>query len=43
MDYQEMIARLHAFWGARGCVQVQPWNSELGAGTFNPSTFLRAP
>ncbi len=42
MDYQEMIASLHAFWGARGCVQVQPWNSELGAGTFNPNTFLRA-
>ncbi len=42
MDYQEMIARLQAFWAAQGCVIVQPYNSEVGAGTFNPNTFLRA-
>ncbi len=42
MDYQDMIAALQDFWRARGCVVVQPWNSEVGAGTFNPSTFLRA-
>ncbi len=41
MDYQEMIARLQAFWSDRGCVVVQPYNSEVGAGTFNPATFLR--
>ena len=42
MDYQDMIAALQDFWRARGCVVVQPWNSEVGAGTFNPNTFLRA-
>ncbi len=42
MDYQDMIATLQDFWRARGCVVVQPWNSEVGAGTFNPNTFLRA-
>ncbi len=42
MVYQDMIAALQDFWRARGCVIVQPWNSEVGAGTFNPATFLRA-
>ena len=42
MDYQDMIAALQDFWRQRGCVVVQPWNSEVGAGTFNPNTFLRA-
>lgn len=42
MDYQDMIAALQDFWRQRGCVIVQPWNSEVGAGTFNPATFLRA-
>jgi glycyl-tRNA synthetase alpha chain len=41
MDYQDMIARLQAFWSEQGCVVVQPYNSEVGAGTFNPATFLR--
>ncbi len=41
MDYQEMIARLQRFWSDQGCVIVQPYNSEVGAGTFNPATFLR--
>jgi glycyl-tRNA synthetase alpha chain len=42
MDYQDMIARLQRFWSERGCVILQPYNSEVGAGTFNPATFLRA-
>ena len=42
IDYQDMIAALQDFWRRRGCVIVQPWNSEVGAGTFNPATFLRA-
>jgi glycyl-tRNA synthetase alpha chain len=42
MVYQEMIARLQQFWSDQGCVIVQPYNSEVGAGTFNPSTFLRS-
>ncbi|MBU0741000.1 glycine--tRNA ligase subunit alpha [bacterium] len=41
MDYQSMIARLQQFWSDQGCVVVQPYNSEVGAGTFNPATFLR--
>ncbi|MFO7610051.1 MAG: glycine--tRNA ligase subunit alpha [Candidatus Krumholzibacteriia bacterium] len=42
MTYQEMIFRLQRFWSDYGCVVVQPYNSEVGAGTFNPNTFLRA-
>ncbi len=42
MVYQEMIARLQQFWSDQGCVIVQPYNSEVGAGTFNPNTFLRS-
>jgi len=41
ISYQEMIARLQQFWSDQGCVIVQPYNSEVGAGTFNPATFLR--
>ncbi len=41
IDYQDMIARLQQFWSEQGCVIVQPYNSEVGAGTFNPNTFLR--
>jgi len=40
--FQELILGLQDFWTKRGCVLVQPYNSEVGAGTFNPSTFLRA-
>jgi glycyl-tRNA synthetase alpha chain len=39
--YQEIIARLQEFWMNRGCVVLQPYNSEVGAGTLNPATFLR--
>ena len=42
MEYQQMIANLQKFWSDYGCVVVQPYNSEVGAGTFNPATFLRA-
>jgi len=41
MTYQEIILRLAQFWSDQGCVLLQPYNSEVGAGTFNPSTFLR--
>jgi glycyl-tRNA synthetase alpha chain len=40
--FQDLILRLQSFWAERGCLIVQPYNSEVGAGTFNPSTFLRA-
>jgi glycyl-tRNA synthetase alpha chain len=42
MYFQEIILALAKFWSERGCVLVQPYNSEVGAGTFNPATFLRA-
>jgi glycyl-tRNA synthetase alpha chain len=42
LNYQDMIARLQGYWAERGCVIMQPYHTELGAGTFNPSTFLRA-
>jgi glycyl-tRNA synthetase alpha chain len=38
---QEIISRLAEFWARQGCVLVQPYNSEVGAGTLNPATFLR--
>jgi glycyl-tRNA synthetase alpha chain len=40
-QYQQIIARLQEFWMKQGCVILQPYNSELGAGTLNPATFLR--
>jgi len=42
MYFQEVILALQDFWGKRGCLLVQPYNSEVGAGTYNPATFLRA-
>jgi glycyl-tRNA synthetase alpha chain len=42
MTFQNMILALQRFWSERGCLIVQPYNSEVGAGTFNPATFLRA-
>ncbi len=42
MTFQELILALQRFWADRGCLIVQPYNSEVGAGTFNPETFLRA-
>ena len=37
-----MILRLHAYWSARGCLILQPYDMEVGAGTFHPATTLRA-
>jgi glycyl-tRNA synthetase alpha chain len=39
---QHMILALEQFWAERGCVVQQPYPSEVGAGTFNPATFLRS-
>jgi tetrameric-type glycyl-tRNA synthetase alpha subunit len=41
LNYQQMIAALQAYWAERDCVVMQPYHTELGAGTFNPATFLR--
>ena len=42
MYFQDLILTLQSFWAARGCLIVQPYNSEVGAGTYNPATFLRS-
>lgn len=41
MNFQEVILRLQQFWANKGCLIVQPYDIEVGAGTFNPATFLR--
>ncbi len=42
MYFQDLIARLNAFWAEKGCVILQPYDMEVGAGTFHWATFLRA-
>jgi len=41
MTFQDVILRLQDYWARRGCLIVQPYDLEKGAGTFNPATFLR--
>ena len=41
-SFQDMILTLQQFWGAQGCVVLQPYDMEMGAGTFHPATTLRA-
>ena len=41
-SFQDMILRLHGFWAKQGCVILQPYDIEMGAGTFHPATTLRA-
>jgi glycyl-tRNA synthetase alpha chain len=40
--FQELIFALEEYWSARGCVILQPYDMEVGAGTFHTATFLRA-
>ena len=40
--FQSLILKLQAFWAERGCVVLQPFDMEVGAGTFHPATTLRA-
>jgi len=40
--FQQLILQLTAFWDRQGCVLLQPYDMEVGAGTFHPATFLRA-
>lgn len=42
MNFQSVIATLNQFWSERGCLIVQPYDTEKGAGTKSPHTFLRA-
>jgi glycyl-tRNA synthetase alpha chain len=41
-SFQDIILNLHAFWARQGCVILQPYDVEMGAGTFHPATTLRA-
>ena len=41
MDFQNIILKLQEFWAKEGCVILQPYDLEKGAGTFHPGTFLR--
>ena len=40
--FQGLILALQDYWSRRGCVLLQPYDMEVGAGTFHPATFLRA-
>lgn len=41
-DFQSVILKLQEFWGRQGCVILQPYDAEVGAGTFHPATTLKA-
>jgi glycyl-tRNA synthetase alpha chain len=40
--FQDLIFALQAYWAAQGCLVLQPYDMEMGAGTFHSATFLRA-
>ena len=42
MNFQDLILALQGYWAERGCVLLQPYDMEVGAGTFHPATFLGA-
>ncbi|MFQ5484238.1 MAG: glycine--tRNA ligase subunit alpha [Desulfobacterales bacterium] len=42
MNFQEVIMALNRYWMRKGCVLVQPYDMQVGAGTFHPATFLRS-
>ena len=42
LNFQNMILTLQRFWAEQGCVLLQPYDMEVGAGTFHTATFLRA-
>jgi len=42
LSFQDLILRLHTFWSRQGCVILQPYDLEMGAGTFHPATTLRS-
>jgi glycyl-tRNA synthetase alpha chain len=42
LSFQRLILTLHDYWSAQGCVILQPYDMEMGAGTFHPATVLRA-
>jgi hypothetical protein len=42
LSFQDIIMNLQKFWGKNGCVILQPYDLEVGAGTFHPATTLRS-
>lgn len=42
ISFQDLILTLQKFWSDRGCVVLQPYDMEMGAGTFHPATILRS-
>jgi len=42
LSFQDLILKLQIYWAERGCAILQPYDKEMGAGTFHPATFLRA-
>ena len=42
LSFQDLILTLHRYWSAQGCLILQPYDMEMGAGTFHPATTLRA-
>ena len=42
MNFQDMILKLQSYWSDKGCIIVQSYDNEKGAGTMNPNTFLRS-
>ena len=42
LSFQGLILKLQNFWAEQGCVILQPYDMEVGAGTFHPATTLRA-
>ncbi len=42
LSFQRMILKLHDYWSERGCLILQPYDMEMGAGTFHTATTLRA-
>jgi len=42
LSFQDMILELHRFWSRQGCLILQPYDMEVGAGTFHPATTLRS-
>jgi glycyl-tRNA synthetase alpha chain len=42
LTFQDLILSLQTYWADKGCILMQPYDMEVGAGTFHPATFLRA-
>ena len=41
-SFQNLILKLQSFWAEKGCAIIQPFDMEVGAGTFHPATFIRS-